>query len=234
MIAAAAAGECDAVFINIKISDIKDKYVGESEKRIREVFELARKQEKAIIFFDEIDALAGERSSSKEGHERGLVNELLSQMDGLESKGSEKRYLVLAATNIPWDVDMALRRAGRFDAAIFIPHPDAEARKKILEIGLSDKPCDLDIKKLSGMTDGFASAEIIDICEKAARIPLRERIKKKKPRREIVMHDFERVLEERKSILSSWYPKAMREVLRTEEGEMFQELTESGRAYVSQ
>lgn len=106
MLAAAAAGECDAMFINLKISDIKDKYVGESEKRIKEVFELARRYEKAIIFFDEIDALAGERSESKTGHERSLVNELLSQMDGLESKGSEKRYLVLAATNMSWDVDI--------------------------------------------------------------------------------------------------------------------------------
>jgi len=114
------------VFINLKISDIKDKYVSESEKRIKEVFGLARSYEKAIIFFDEIDALAGERSESKIGHERSFVNELLSQMDGLESKGSEKRYLVLAATNMPWDVDIALRRAGRFDTTIFIPHPDFE------------------------------------------------------------------------------------------------------------
>ncbi|MBU4222565.1 MAG: ATP-binding protein, partial [Euryarchaeota archaeon] len=115
MLAAAAASECDAFFINLKISDIKDKYVGESEKKIKEVFNLARSYEKAILFFDEIDALAGERSGSMEGHERSLVNELLSQMDGIEAKGNDKRYLVLAATNRPWDVDIALRRPGRFD-----------------------------------------------------------------------------------------------------------------------
>ena len=232
MLAAAAAGECDAVFINLKISDIKDKYVGESEKRVKEVFELARSYEKAIIFFDEIDALAGERSESKTGHERSLVNELLSQMDGLESKGSEKRYLVLAATNMPWDVDIALRRAGRFDTTIFIPHPDFEARKKILEIGLKDKPCSVDIEKLAAMTDGFASAEIIDICDKAARIPLRERIKEEKPRREITMIDFEKVLKGRKTVLSSWYPKAVKEVASTEEAEMFSVLIEAGEGYL--
>jgi transitional endoplasmic reticulum ATPase len=233
MLAAAAAGECDAVFINIKISDIKDKYVGESEKKIREVFNLARGYERAIIFFDEIDALAGERSGSQEGHERSLVNELLSQMDGLEAKGTEKRYLVLAATNRPWDVDIALRRAGRFDTTVFIPHPDLAARRKIFEIGLTDKPCKEDVAELAAMTDGYASAEIVDICEKAAKIPLRERIKEGKPRREIVLADFERVIAERKTVLSGWYPKAVRELTGTEEAGMFQELVDAGKGYLS-
>jgi len=233
MLAAAAAGECDAVFINIKISDIKDKYVGESEKKIKEVFNLAREYERAIIFFDEIDALAGERSGSQEGHERSLVNELLSQMDGLEAKGTEKRYLVLAATNRPWDVDIALRRAGRFDTTVFIPHPDLPARKRIFEIGLKDKPCKVDVAELAAMTDGYASAEIIDICEKAARIPLRERIKEGKPRREVVLADFERVIAGWKTVLSGWYPKAVRELTGTEEAEMFGELVEAGKGYLS-
>ena len=233
MLATAAAGECDAVFINIKISDIKDKYVGESEKKIREVFNLARGYERAIIFFDEIDALAGERSGSQEGHERSIVNELLSQMDGLEAKGTEKRYLVLAATNRPWDVDIALRRAGRFDTTVFIPHPDLPARKRIFEIGLADKPCKVEVAELAAMTEGYASAEIIDICEKAAKIPLRERIKEKKPRREIVLADFERVIAERKTVLSGWYPKALRELSGTEGAEMFGELVEAGKGYLS-
>ena len=233
MLAAAAAGECDAIFINIKISDIKDKYVGESEKKIREVFNLARGYERAIIFFDEIDALAGERSGSQEGHERSLVNELLSQMDGLEAKGTEKRYLVLAATNRPWDVDIALRRAGRFDTTVFIPHPDLPARKRLFEIGLTNKPCNVDVAELAAVTDGYASAEIVDICEKAAKIPLRERIKEKKARRDIVLADFEKVMEKRQSVLSGWYPKAVRELSATEEVEMFGELIEAGKSYIS-
>jgi transitional endoplasmic reticulum ATPase len=233
MLAAAAAGECDAVFINIKISDIKDKYVGESEKKIKDVFNLARGYERAIIFFDEIDALAGERSGSQEGHERSLVNELLSQMDGLEAKGTEKRYLVLAATNRPWDVDIALRRAGRFDTTVFIPHPDLEARKRIFEIGLADKPCRVGVAEIAAMTDGYASAEIIDICEKAAKIPLRERTKEGKPRREIVLADFERVIAEKKTVLSGWYPKAVKELTGTEEAGMFLELVEVGEGYIS-
>jgi len=232
MLAAASASECDAVFINLKISDIKDKYVGESEKKIKEVFNLARQHERAIIFFDEIDALAGERSGSKEGHERSLVNELLAQMDGMETKGVEKRYLVLAATNLPWDVDIALRRAGRFDTTVFIPQPDFEARKKIFEMSLKDKPTSVDLSKLSKMTDGFASAEIVDICNKAAEIPLMEVIDKKKPRRDITLKDFEKVIRKRKTLLTSWYPKALKELEKTEEAEIFEELIEAGVGYL--
>lgn len=233
MLAAAAAAECGATFLNLKISDIKDKYVGESEKRIKEIFNLARSYEKAILFFDEIDALAGERSGGMEGHERSLVNELLSQMDGLEAKGTEKRYLVLAATNRPWDVDIALRRAGRFDTTVFIPNPDSEARKKIFELSLKDKPCKVDSTKLAEMSNGYASAEIVDICEKAAKIPLRERIKEGKPRREMTLKDFESVIRERKTVLSSWYPKALRELENTEEVVVFQELIKAGRGYLT-
>lgn len=232
LLAAAAAAECDAVFINLKISDIKDKYVGESEKKIKEVFSLAREYGRAILFFDEIDALAGERSGSQEGHERSLVNELLAQMDGMEAKGTEKRYLVLAATNRPWDVDIALRRAGRFDTTVFIPNPDFDARKKIFEIGIRNKPCNVDVVNLAEMTGGYASAEIVDICEKAAKIPLREKIKENRPRREITLEDFKKVIDERKSILSSWYPKALKELASTNEAEIFEELIEAAKRYV--
>jgi transitional endoplasmic reticulum ATPase len=232
MMAAAAAAECGATFMNLKISDIKDKYVGESEKKIKEIFNLARSYDKAILFFDEIDALAGERSGGMEGHERSLVNELLSQMDGLEAKGAEKRYLVLAATNRPWDVDIALRRAGRFDTTVFIPNPDFEARKKIFELSLKDKPCKVDSAKLAEMTDGYASAEIVDISEKAAKIPLRERIKEGRARREITLEDFKKVVGERKTVLSSWYPKALKELANTEEVEIFKELIEAGKSYL--
>jgi|GEM_PF-965903 len=231
MLAAAAAAECDAIFINLKISDIKDKFVGESEKKIKEIFNLARSYEKAILFFDEIDALAGERSGSMEGHERSLVNELLSQMDGIEAKGSEKRFLVLGATNRPWDVDIALRRPGRFDTTVFIPHPDLEARKKIFELNLKDRPCKVDISRVAGMTEGYASAEIVDICEKAAMIPLREKIKGK-VRREISISDFESVINEKKSVLCSWYPKAIKELGKSEDKEMFNDMFDAGKAFI--
>ncbi len=236
MLAAATAAECDAAFINLKTSDIKDKYVGESEKNIREVFALARQHPKAILFFDEIDSLAGERSASMEGHERSLVSELLAQMDGLEFKGSPPDYLVLAATNRPWDVDVALRRPGRFDTTIFIPHPDFKARRKILELNLKDKPVSksVSLEQLSKMTEGYASAELSDICQKAAKIPLRERISEKRPRRELTMSDFEQVVRKKKPVLSSWYAKALKELTGTEEVEMFGELIQAAKEYLDQ
>lgn len=233
MMAAAAAAECDAVFINLKISDIKDKYVGESEKNIKQVFDLARSQERAIMFFDEIDAIAGERSGNREGHERSLVDELLTQMSGLESKGSPRNGLVLAATNRPWDVDLALRRSERFTTKVFIPHPDPEARRKIFEINLRNKPVDktVSLLTLAQMTEGYASAEIANICQEAARIPLGERIKQKKPRRQIAMGDFEQAIRMQETVLPSWYAKALKEIDDSGEADMFGDLMRAGHRY---
>ena len=231
MMAAAAAAECDAMFISIKISDIKDKYVGESEKRIKEVFKLAREHERAIIFFDEMDALATDRSDSSQGHEKSLVNELLAQMDGVDTKGSNK-YLILAATNIPWAIDTALRRAGRFDNSIYIPEPDIAARNKLFEINLKNKPVskNVNLGELAKRTEGFASAEINQICKEAARIPLRDAIKGKS-RREIAMADFEKVIDGMQTILASWYPKALKELVKGDEQEAFKDLMDAGMKY---
>ena len=233
MLAAAAAAECDAVFINLKVSDIKDKYVGESEKNIKQVFELARSYERAILFFDEIDALAGERSGYREGHEKSLVNELLAQMDALESKGSPRNSLILAATNQPWSVDLALRRSGRFDSAVFIPHPDLQARKKVFEINLKHKPVEksLSLATLAQMTEGYASAEIVDICDRAAKIPLRERLREKKQRREISIDDFKKAINEKKTILVSWYSRAIKEIEGVSEADMFRDLILAAKGY---
>ena len=236
MIAAAAAAECDAVFINLKVSDIKDKYVGESEKNIKEVFTVARSHGRAILFFDEVDSLAGERSGAEARHERSLVSELLAQMDGLESKDTERKYLVLAATNRPWDVDIALRRPGRFDTTVFVPHPDFEARKKILELSLKGKPLSpsLNMDELARKTEGYASAEIVATCQSAAKIPLRERIREKKPRRQLTMEDFERAFEGQKSVLASWYIRAARELTDSEQLDMFSELIEAAKNYIKE
>lgn len=233
MLAAAAAAECDAVFINLKVSDIKDKYVGESEKNIKQVFELARSYERAILFFDEIDALAGERSGYREGHERSLVNELLAQMDALESKGSPRNCLVLAATNQPWSVDLALRRSGRFDSTVFLPQPDSQARRRIFEINLRDKPAEKSVSPatLAQMTEGYASAEIVDICDRAAKIPLRERLREKKRRREISMDDFKLAISEKKTVLPSWYLRAQKEIEGSGEADMFQDLIQAAKDY---
>ena len=157
--------------------------------------------------------------------------ELLAQMDGVDTKGANK-YLILAATNLPWTIDTALRRAGRFDNSIFIPEPDFVARKKLFEINLKNKPVSRKVNpdELAKKTKGFASAEISQICKDAARIPLREAIKGK-TRREITKADFEQVIEGMQTILASWYPKAVRELKKSEEVEVFKELMEAGGRY---
>jgi len=236
-LARAAAGECDVAFINIKVSDIKDKYVGESERNIRDVFDTARSHKRAIIFFDEIDALAGERSQSSEGHEKSLVSELLVQMNGI-TDDKDSVILVLAATNRPWDVDVALRRAGRFDSTIFISNPDFPARKNLFEISLSAKPLSprvsLDI--LAKDTNGYASSEIIDICQRAAKIPLRERIKKNQPRRQIDIPDFSDVISKYHSMLPAWYVHAVGEIkgMNEEDISLFRDLMIAAREFVPQ
>ena len=161
------------------------------------------------------------------------MNELLAQMDGLESKGSPRNSLVLAATNRPWDVDLALRRSGRFDSTIFIPHPDLEARRKIFEITLRNKPLEdrVNLATLAQMTEGYASSEVTSICKEAAKIPLRERVREKRRRREISMDDFKHAITEKESVLPSWYSKALKEIERSEEADMFGDLIRVGSRY---
>ena len=234
MLAAAAAGECDAVFISLKVSDIKDKYVGESEKNIKEVFDIARSHERAILFFDEIDSLAGERSGARERHEQSLVSELLAQMDGLEAKDTVKKYLFLAATNRPWDTDIAFRRPPRVDSTIFIPHPDSPARRKIIELNLQGKPLSpsINLEALTSRTEGYAASEIVAVCQNAARVPLRERIRQQKPRRQLTMADFEQALTGQKSVLATWYAQAARELIGSEQIDMFSELLEAANNFM--
>ena len=234
LLAAAAAAECDAVFINLKVSDIKDKYVGESEKNIRQVFEMVDREERSVVFFDEIDAIATMRGEHAAGYETSLVAELLSQMDGLERKGQERKSLVLAATNRPWDVDLALRRPGRFDTTVFVPQPDEGSRTQLLGIALEGKPLDdsLDLGLLSQKTDGLSGAEIADMCQRAARIPLRERLRCQTPRRPIGMNDFEQSLAETRSVLPPWYRQALNELELMEDRELFGDLARADHEFL--
>jgi tetratricopeptide (TPR) repeat protein len=135
----AAAGECSAGFINAKLSDLLDMYVGNTEKNIHKVFELARKNSPAILFFDEIDAIGGRRDQ-QEGAQymKMAVNQMLYEMDGVEAHN--ENVLVIAATNAPWDVDPALRRSGRFSKALYISEPDYDSRVAILKIHAKKRP----------------------------------------------------------------------------------------------
>ncbi|SMB98681.1 transitional endoplasmic reticulum ATPase [Thermanaeromonas toyohensis ToBE] len=176
LIARAVASETEAHFIHVNGPEIMHKYYGESEARLRQVFEEARKKAPSIIFLDEIDAIAPRRADVHGDVEKRVVAQLLALMDGLESRGN---VVVIGATNIPDLVDPALRRPGRFDREIAINVPDQRGREEILRIhtrGMSLAP-DVSIPRLAAMTHGFVGADLAALCREAGMYALRRVLK---------------------------------------------------------
>lgn len=171
MMAKAAAHEAKAVFYSVKCSDIVSKWVGESEKNIAELFETARANDRAIIFFDELDSLFYKRG--EDVHNDRRVNELLQQIDGFS--GRKSGLMILGATNNPWAVDDAAMRPGRFSQKIYIPLPDAPARAAMIEGKLKKTKTDGDINvaEIVSGTDGFSGADIAELIDRATDAPLR-------------------------------------------------------------
>ncbi|HIE31523.1 MAG TPA: AAA family ATPase [Methanosarcinales archaeon] len=177
MLAKAAATESEANFISIRGPELFSRYVGESEKAVRETFRKAKQAAPAVIFFDEIDSIAPVRGASSDSHvtER-VASQILIELDGMEEL---KNVVIIAATNRPDIIDPALLRPGRFDRLIYIRPPDAEGREKIFRIHLDEKPLadDVEIRELARMTDGYVGADIDAICREASMLTLRDFIK---------------------------------------------------------
>jgi len=175
MLAKAVAGELDADFFYIKASDIMSKWVGDSEKNVADLFKNARNSNKAIIFIDEIDALIPHRTGHSSTVMARVVPQFLAEMDGVDSKND--KILLMAATNVPWMLDEAVLRPGRFDFKCYIPLPDFEARKKLFELNLDIPKVDnFDFDKLSQITEGYSGADIRFICDEAKRMMFRKEI----------------------------------------------------------
>ncbi|MDX1611022.1 MAG: AAA family ATPase, partial [Candidatus Thermoplasmatota archaeon] len=175
LLARAVANESGSNFISIKGPEVLSKWVGESEKAVREIFKKAKQAAPSIVFLDEIDALAPRRGlGSGDSHvtER-IVNQLLTSVDGLEDL---EGVVIIAATNRPDMVDTALLRAGRFDRLIQVPVPDRDARKEILAIHTASMPLadDVNLEELVGVTDGYVGADIQNLCREAAMLALRD------------------------------------------------------------
>ena len=175
LLAKAVATESNANFISVKGPELLSKWVGESEKAVREVFRKARTAAPAIIFFDEIDAIAPVRgrSTGDSGVTERVISQLLTEMDGLESM---KDIVVLAATNRPDLIDRALLRTGRFDRFVFVDSPSAEGRRQIFEIYTREMPLgkDVDIDLLVAETELFVGGDIEALCREAGMLALRE------------------------------------------------------------
>lgn len=206
MIAEATAHEAGVAFFNVKASDLKSKFVGETEKNIHELFQKAREHSPSIIFFDEFESVGTDRSIGQM-HEKSMMGQLLAEMDGVGNK--DKRILLLAATNEPWNVDMALLRGGRFGTTILVPEPDEESRREMFRILLAGKPIaeDIDIECLVRITEGYAGADIAGLCEKATDYALRDYFKTKTLRK-ITQHDFKKAGKEIRSFVKPWYVRA--------------------------
>ena len=192
LLAKAVAKESEANFILVNGPSLLSKWVGESEKALREIFRKARQTAPTILFFDEIDALVPKRHSENSDNKVSdrLVNQMLTEMDGLETLND---VVIIAATNRPDIIDPALLRQGRFDRIILTSIPDAKGRKKIFEIYTEGMPIAKDVKiaELAEKTEGYVGADIEGVCREAAMIALREDINTK----EVKMQHFERALE---------------------------------------
>ena len=159
LLSRATAGEIKASFLSIGIHQILDLYLGNSEKNLHQLFELARTHAPAVLFFDEVDALAADRNDLRRSAGRTLINQFLAEMDG--NVGTNEGLLILGATNAPWHLDPAFRRPGRFDRILFVPPPDEPARASILEVMSKDKPVHaLDVAVIAKKTRDFSGADL--------------------------------------------------------------------------
>jgi vacuolar protein-sorting-associated protein 4 len=171
-LAKAVATEAQASFFAVSSSDLVSKWLGESEKQVKELFGLGRSQLPAIIFVDEIDSLCSARSDSESESARRIKTEFLVQMNGIGK--DMKGLLVLAATNMPWSLDPAIRR--RFDKRIYIPLPEEGARYTMFRLHLGDTPCQLtsnDFRELAQLTEGYSGSDIAIVVREALMMPVR-------------------------------------------------------------
>jgi transitional endoplasmic reticulum ATPase len=174
LLAKAVATESQANFISVKGPEFLSKWVGESEKAVRETFRKARQAAPCVVFLDEIDAIAPVRgTSSDSGVTERVISQLLTEMDGLEPLHN---VVVIAATNRPDIIDPALMRPGRFDRMVYIGPPDLEARREILKIHTKDKPLDtdVDLNKIAVKMDNYTGAEIAAVCNEAVMLAIRD------------------------------------------------------------
>ena len=223
-LARATAGEIDAAFYSVGLHDVLDMYIGASEQRLHALFENAREHAPCVLFFDEVDALGASRSDLRASSGRHLINQFLSELDGIDS--ANDGILILAATNAPWHLDPAFRRPGRFDRLLFVPPPDLEAREAILNVLLRGKPqADVDGAAIAKKTDKFSGADLKAVVEQAIEDKLEEALAKgaAEPLR---TKDLLRQLKQVKPSTGQWFASARNYALYANQGGIYDDIVD--------
>lgn len=223
-LARATAGEVNARFLSIGINDVLDMWIGNSEKNLHALFEQARHSKPCVLFFDEVDALGASRADMKRSGGRQLINQFLSELDGVDANNDG--LLCLAATNTPWHLDSAFRRPGRFDRVIFVPPPDAPARQEILQIQLEGKPTDrVDTAKIAGKAADYSGADLKAIVDRSVETKLREAVKTGLPK-PITTKDLLAAMKEVRPSTREWFSTARNHAIYSNEGGLYDDILE--------
>lgn len=221
-LARAVAGELGARFFGIGLHDVLDMWLGKSERNLHEVFETARRHTPCVLFLDEVDALGMKRSNLAHSAGRGVVVQLLNELDS--TRADNEGIFILGATNQPWDIDPALRRPGRFDRTLLVLPPDVPARASILEFNMRQRPLgELDYRKLAEATEGYSGADLRLVCESAAELALEDSMATGTPR-PITMADFDRARREVHPSTRPWFEVARNYALFSNEGGAYDDL----------
>jgi len=222
-IARATAGELGARFLGIGLSDILDMWLGQSEHRLHELFENARRNAPCVLFFDELDAIGQKRVQLQHhGSMRNVVNQLLQELDGVDS--NNEGVFVLGATNHPWDVDTAFLRPGRFDRILVVVPPDEPARLAILQHHVKGRPVEgVDLRAMAARTDGFSGADLAHLCETATENALEQSVQTG-VMRSITSADFQDALRQVRPSTRPWFETARNFVLFGNESGAYDEL----------
>lgn len=221
-IAKATAGQVNAKFINVSLNDILDMWIGNSEKNLHEIFNLARHNTPCILFIDEIDALGASRSDMKQSSGRHLINQFLQELDGIDS--TNEGVLVIGATNTPWNLDPAFRRPGRFDRIVFVPPPDITTRESILRLKLSNKPTGtIDLQTVSKKSENYSGADIDAIIDIAIEQKLESSFSDGIPK-PIETNDLLNALKKHKPSTQEWFSTAKNFALFANESGLYDDI----------
>lgn len=223
-LARATAGQINAKFISVGIHDVLDMWLGNSERKLHDLFDLARRQAPCVLFFDEIDALGASRTDMRQSSAKMLINQFLTELDGVEF--SNEGLLILGATNAPWHLDPAFRRPGRFDQIIFVHPPDSSGREAILKILLRDKPVgSVDFSTLAKATEEFSGADLMSVVNRTIEDKLREAFEAGgiQP---IHTKDLARAVKQVKPSTKEWFTSARNYALYSNESGIYDDILE--------